>query len=108
MFELSAPDKDGVTLQAHLEGLLLRARTSEKRSEIEAQLHVPPLPKAVEYIWFAFIRLANRRQSTGFGPARISWMELEAFQRLTGQWFSPWEIELIEALDDLSLLERNK
>jgi hypothetical protein len=33
-------------------------------------------------------------------------MEIDAFVRLSGMRLAPWEIELIEELDDLYLMER--
>jgi len=67
---------------------------------LEDQLFVPPIPPALLYLWTAFLRLAARRQSTGFGPARLGWAEIDAFNRLSGLRLRPWEIEVIEALDD--------
>jgi hypothetical protein len=45
------------------------------------------------------LRLASRRQSSGFGPMKLSWSEIDAFNRLSGLVLRPWEIEVIEALD---------
>jgi len=83
-----------------------RARTDDRRAELAAELAVPPLPRELDYLWRAFWRLAARRQSTGFGLARISWMEIDAFVRLSGLRLAPWEIELIEEIDDLYLKDR--
>jgi len=66
----------------------------------------PPLPPAVAHIWAAFIRLHNRRGG-GMGPAPLMWTEIEAFARLTGASFDPWELELIEALDNVFARVRN-
>jgi hypothetical protein len=87
-------------LRETLEGLLKRARTDERRADLEDQLAVPPLPPALAYLWQAFLRLASRRQSSGFGPMKLGWSEIEAFNRLSGLALRPWEIEVIEALDD--------
>lgn len=104
MFALNEIDPETkVSYRETLQGLLDRARTDERRVELEAELAVLPLPRELDYLWRAFWRLAGRRQSTGFGPARISWMEIDAFVRLSGVRFTPWEIELIEELDDLYL-----
>lgn len=51
-------------------------------------------------MWNAFVRLAARR-SAGFSGNPISFLEIEAFQRLTGFRFMPLEVRLIEELDDL-------
>lgn len=34
---------------------------------------------------------------------QIEWPDIDAFIRRSGVWLSPWEIELIEDLDDLFL-----
>lgn len=90
------------------EGLLQRAKTPEKRAEYEAELAVPEIPRGAEYLWKIFMRLHARRQSTGMGPARISWGELADFQRLTGMRLAPWEVAILEQLDDLALKDRGE
>jgi hypothetical protein len=49
--------------------------------------------------------MAARRGSSGFGPLPIGWDEIDAFCRLTGTRLAPWEVEFIEALDDLWMAE---
>lgn len=104
MFALARKEGEG-TWRNHLEGMLKRARTPERRAEIEAQLAVPALPPAIAYLWRIFMRLHARRQSTGMGPARVGWTEIDAFVRLTGARLSAWEIGLLERLDDVALAE---
>lgn len=62
-----------------------------------------PLPPAARRIWQTFVRLSARRGGTGFGPAPIGWIDLDAYQRMTGIRLSPWQIEMIEMLDGLYL-----
>ncbi len=69
---------------------------------------MPEFPEALSYLWEIFIRLANRRQSNGFGPERLGWAEIDAFCRLTRTRLAPWEVEIIERLDDLYLVERKR
>ena len=88
-----------------LEGLLSRAKTDARREELEAELACPPLPEALAYIWRAFLRLHNRRPSA-MGVSPISWPDLHAFTATTGFRLAPWEIEMIEQIDDLWLAER--
>ncbi|WP_158673475.1 hypothetical protein [Bosea sp. FBZP-16] len=64
---------------------------------------MPPFPSALRYLWQAFARMSSRRGSTGWGPAPLSWQDIDAFCRLSGLRFAPWEIETIEALDRLAL-----
>lgn len=62
---------------------------------------MPPFPQPLAYLWQAYLRL-RRRTPGGFnGPQPVGWPSIEAFARLFG--LAPWEIELIEALDDIYL-----
>ncbi|MHA6690600.1 phage tail assembly chaperone [Devosia sp. A449] len=99
-FALSAIDKDGHSLRVHLQGQLSRARTPERRSEIEGELALPPFPDALRYLWTAFIRIRRRNAGNGFGATPITWADLDAYSRLSGLHLRPWEIETIERLDD--------
>jgi hypothetical protein len=102
---LNARDKDGFTQREILEGLVERTRNPERLAEYERELVCPPFPPALDYIWQAYWRLARRRGSNGFGPNPISWVEIDAFLRHTRIDLAPWEIEIIEALDDLERAE---
>lgn len=84
----------------HLEGLLKRAKRPERVAELEAELAVPPMPAGAVYLWNAFMRLSSRRGSSGWGPLMISWPEIDAFQRLSWVRLAPFEIEIIERLDE--------
>lgn len=86
-----------------LEGLIARARTPERVAALEAELAGPPLPPGTGYLWAIYCRLAARRGAGGFGAAPIGWVDLAAFQSLTGFRLSPWEVTVIEALDNLHL-----
>jgi hypothetical protein len=90
-----------VTLRETLQGLIKRTRNEPRRAEYEAVLRCPPLPAALEYLWSVFCRLSARRGGTGFSISPISWAEIEAFTRLTGVSLAPWEVRLIEELDDM-------
>jgi hypothetical protein len=104
-FALHARDKHGVSYAETLTGLLDRARTAERREWIEAELACPPRPPALDYLWRAFLRLHHRR-TCGDGPAPLAWSELSAFMAVSGVRLSPWEIEMIEDLDNLWLAEQ--
>lgn len=67
----------------------------------QEELACPPLPEEVDYLWRIFLRLAARRGSNGFGPNPITWLEMDAFSRLTGIRLAPWEIEVVELLDEM-------
>lgn len=88
-----------------LEGLRDRSRNPEDH---EAELACPPLPRELAYLWRVFLKLSARRGSNGFAASPISYLDIDAFCRLTGTSLSPWEIELIEDLDILARKDRTK
>lgn len=75
--------------------MLKKARTDERRRELQRELAVPPFPEAVRYLWDAFWRIRSRR---GAGPLTLG--EIADFIRLTGVQLAPWEVEIIERLDN--------
>lgn len=56
---------------------------------------------ALGYLWQAYHRLAARRTAGAMSVNPITFAEIEAFTRITGLRLAPWEVELIEKLDDL-------
>lgn len=64
---------------------------------------MPAFPKEVAYLWTIYHRL-RRRISAGFaGPNPVGWQDLDAFVRQTGFPLAPWEVEIVEAIDDAFL-----
>lgn len=100
-FALSSVE-DGRTYRETLQGLLDRARDDKRKAQLEAELSCPPLPSCISYLWSIFARL--RRTSSGL----ISYLEIDAFQRVTGTRLNGWEVEMIEALDRAYMAERFK
>jgi len=94
-----------VPYRAALEGLAQRARSPVARARYLAELETPAFPAALGYLWQAYLRLARRRGSGASGANPIAFTEIEAFQRLTGQRLAPWEVALIEELDDMQRAE---
>lgn len=92
-----------------LEGLLKRTKrfgTNPARiAELEEELRVPPLPPCLTYLWNIFCRLSSRRTSNGFGPNLITYLDIDAFQRVTRFNLTAWEVEMIETVDRLYLAE---
>lgn len=83
-----------------MQGKLKRARSDEKQREIEAELAMPPFPDAVGYLWTAYWRIRSRRGGNGWGANPIEWGDIADFVRLSGMHLVPWEVAIIEALDD--------
>lgn len=52
------------------------------------------------YLLQWFWRLRNRNKSGFNGPDPVSWEALDAWVRLSGDNPEPWEINVLEALDD--------
>lgn len=105
MFYLNADDQ-GKTRKERLQARLDRAERRGKTEEAEKlsqQLAMPPFPEALGYLWAAFNRLRTRKASGFNGPSPIEWPDIDAFLRRSGMRLAPWEIELIEEIDDIYL-----
>lgn len=101
-------DENKVSYRETLQGLVQRTRNAERLAEYQAEMQCPPLPPAMNYLWSVFLRLANRRSSNGFGANPIPWTEIEAFSRLTRTRLTPWEVEIVEMLDNLYRIEQSR
>lgn len=89
-------------LEAQLERAERKKATKRVR-EIEAELTMPPFPSALGYLWNAYIRL-RRRKGAGFsGYEPIGWQDIDAFVLRSGLHLVPWEIEILEEIDDIFL-----
>ena len=66
------------------------------------------MPIGAIHVWTTFIRLHNRRGSSGFGPSPILWSDIDSFTRLSGFVLAPWELEIIEDLDMVFFAEQAK
>lgn len=84
---------DGYTEREHLEAV---ERSTGRRP---VALDAPEFPPGVEPLWGAYLELRAAAGSAGFGPARISHVEMEAWARLHGVQLSPWEVETLFAID---------
>ena len=103
---MAEPDGSGRTRRDRLVGRLERAERKADRkaaAEISTELALPPFPDALAYVWRTYLRLRRRTRTAFAGPAPIGWMEIDAFTRLSGVRLAPWEIGLIESLDDVFL-----
>lgn len=107
--ELSSIEDGGASYRETLEGLLERAERrgdASRIAELEAMLACPPLPPARAYLWDTYWRLRRRKGGTGFGASPIEWPDLHAFTLQSRFHLAPWEVELIEAIDDCYLAEQ--
>jgi hypothetical protein len=68
----------------------------------------PELPDGCEMLWRDFMAMHGARGSSGFGPLRITWLDIDAYQRIMGVRFAPWEIEAMHRADTAYLASRAK
>ena len=80
-----------------------RTRRNEKRAEYEAELWMPEFPMSAMYLWRVFHRIRSRKGGAGMGISPLEWPDIEAFSRLSGMRLLPWEVTMIEKMDDLWL-----
>lgn len=77
-----------------------RTRDPQRRAEIDVELRLPPFPEELRYLWQAYLRLRNR-MAPGFGGAvPIGWTDIDAFTRNSRMVLAPWEVEVLESVDD--------
>jgi hypothetical protein len=91
---LNEPEEDGAPLLDHL---LATERQTGKRPQI--LLDAPKLPDGCEDLWAIFNELHGCRGSNGFGPSRITFVDIDAWQRITGVRLLPWEVDAIRRAD---------
>lgn len=58
----------------------------------------PDIPSSVQFLEDAFWALNSGRSSSGFSLNPVSWLELEAWQRGTGNFLSAAEAEIVMRL----------
>lgn len=80
-----------------------RKNHAPRIAELTAKLATPPFPTALDFIWKAFWRLRRRKAGGMSGPSPIDWPDIEAFVRRSRLNLAPWEVEILERLDDCFL-----
>lgn len=64
------------------------------------------MPAECVHLWRWFVELSAARGSNGWGPNPISYLDIEAWSRLTRTIINPAEVRAIIALDQAFLTER--
>lgn len=54
------------------------------------------------------MRIRRRKGGSGFGLSPIEWPDIDAFVRNSQFRLTPWELEVIEDIDDVFLMKHNK
>lgn len=80
-------------LRHHLESI-------EKQTGITPELlKAAPFPETLEYLWRDFIELNNARTSNGYTLNPISFIEIDAWNRLMNKRVTAQEISILKQLD---------
>ena len=87
----------GAAVGAHL--AVVAKRRGRQVAEVSKP---PPLPSGARHIWSAFVELSSARQS-GFSVQPISYQEIAAYQLVTKNRLSGWDVDQIRVLDDAYL-----
>lgn len=66
-------------------------------------LDVRELPEGCEALWMDFLELHGCRGSTGFGPMRITYLDIDAWERVNRVKLPAWQIEAIRKADSAYL-----
>lgn len=90
--------QDGVSVRDHLTQAEKSGRKKDPKYSIP-ELHPPPPPRVLNYLWGWFCELEQTRDSSGFGLSGIKYREILAWSLLTGRSPTPWEISVIKRLD---------
>ena len=62
--------------------------------------NAPKLPDGCDQLWHDFLELHDSRGSTGFGPMRITFSDLHAWQTMRGLRLQGWELDAIRRADN--------
>lgn len=93
---------DGTSQREHvLEACRQLGKTPEELGypEISLEEEEMPLPEEGLYLWSLFQEASAGRVNGGFGPAALSWSDLEAWAQLTSTPLSPYEVLTLRSMD---------
>lgn len=86
----------------------LLTKFSERTGKTHPDLVSPEVDDSVIYVWNWFIELNSQRTSNGFGANPITFVDIQAWARLTHREPTPWEVKTLRRLDATWLGELNK
>ena len=76
----------------------------ERTGRVHERLaNAPALPAGCDLLWSDFLELHECRGSNGFAPSRISFADIDAWQRVQGIRLPAWRIAAIRAADSAFL-----
>lgn len=88
-----------------LEHLKAAAKAGNRRAQA-ALADQPFFPIGTEYLFEWWHQVRSRKGGNGWGPVPIEWPDLYAWSRLMRLDPTPWELEVIGAIDDAWLADR--
>lgn len=80
-------------------------KTTGKRP---ADLDGPDCPVEAEYLWRDFLLLSRGRTSNGFGANPLTWPDIMAWATLTRTPVTPWDVDMLIALDNAWMSDHAK
>lgn len=95
--KLGARQKDGKSLQWHLERVL------EQTGKAPLELEIPSVPHELAHVWGYFLEM-NRKRQCGMGVSPLADSEILAWERRNRIALTPFEGECIDALDEVFLI----
>lgn len=63
-----------------------------------ALANAPELPEPCTFLWQDFMKMHGRRGGS-MGPERLTYVEMDAYQRTHRLAFTPWQLDAIERAD---------
>jgi hypothetical protein len=99
---LGKRQKDGSSLRDNLESVY------RQTGKMPDQLKQVEVNEAILYIWQWFCQLSSKRQSGMNGPLPTTFTEMKAWSEMTGIVPDPWEVSVLEQLDQLYLQSASK
>ena len=102
-FELTRKQKDGATLLEHY-----RAYEERNGQPHPSLADAPSLPDGLATLWSDFMDLHSSRSVGMGGAGPISYSDLDAWQRVTGNRLERWQIKAIRRADNAYFASRAK
>lgn len=99
---LDTPNSQGVTRRQSLESAkrqLAAVKTADQLETMFAELIPAPIPPCTSNLLSAFKQLSSRRTYVKAAPQPITFQEIDAFNRLTAAFLTPWEIDTLCSMD---------
>ena len=101
-FRLNERQGDGATLRHHLEQVYKQTgKRPEQFTEVEC-------PEEMRYLWQWFCELSGTRQYSEVGAMPITFQEMDAWARLSGNEPSPLDVKVLKQIDFIALQPKAK